>query len=130
MGATHILDRNLSPSDLGAEIQKITPKPVKYVFDAVSLPATAKIAYDILAPGGYIVYVLPDVVVDETKIHKDKKIIYVQGFFWAEDSREVGASFFNALPGLLEAGEIKVCIVKCYVSHPMDLFKYRAAQQN
>lgn len=106
-GATHVLDRNLSASALSAEVKKITSKPIKYIYDAISVKKTQNAAYDILAPGGKIVLVLPEAI-EKDKLTKDKQIINVTGTAWFEDSREVGASFFKILPKLLEDGDIKV----------------------
>lgn len=59
LGATHILDRNLSPLALKAEIEKITNEPVQYVYDAVSLEETQQQGDAVLASGGNLMVVLP-----------------------------------------------------------------------
>ena len=81
---------------------------MQYVYDAISIKETQNIAYDVLAPGGHIVLVLPGDI-DAVKLTEDKTIIQAFGLAWPEDAREVGVSFFKALPKLLEEGDIKVC---------------------
>ncbi|KAH9481166.1 Dehydrogenase azaJ [Psilocybe cubensis] len=67
-GATHVLDRNLSADALREEISKITSKPIQYVYDSISFGPTQQIAFDILSPGGRVVYVLqPTVTATEDK---------------------------------------------------------------
>ncbi|KIM40695.1 hypothetical protein M413DRAFT_72823 [Hebeloma cylindrosporum] len=71
LGATHVFDRNLGSTELAAEINKVTTKPIQYVFDAISLPSTQKIGIDILASGGKLALVLQlavDVPEDKTVV--------------------------------------------------------------
>ena len=109
LGATHVLDRKLASSEsvLLTEVKKITSKPIKYVYDAISTKETQDVAYDILEPGGHIVLVLPDEI-ETSKLRDDKIIVRPTGIAWPADSREVGVSFFNVLPRLLEDEDIKV----------------------
>ena len=109
IGATHVLDRKLSASALAAEVKKITSKPIKYIYEAISIKETQNAAYDILAPGGKIVIVTQDLI-DKEKLTPDKQIVCVSGNVWFEDSREIGVSLYKILPKLLEDGDIKVNI--------------------
>ncbi|KAF5327331.1 hypothetical protein D9619_004012 [Psilocybe cf. subviscida] len=59
LGATHVFDRNISPAALQSEISTITQAPLKYVYDATSLPATQTLGLSILAEGGQLAIVLP-----------------------------------------------------------------------
>ncbi|KAH9481154.1 Dehydrogenase azaJ [Psilocybe cubensis] len=68
IGCTHVLDRNLSSDALNAEISQITTKPIHHVYDSISSDLTQQIAFDILSPGGRIVYVsFPTVKATEEK---------------------------------------------------------------
>ncbi|KAF8650052.1 hypothetical protein AX16_005442 [Volvariella volvacea WC 439] len=58
LGATHVLDRNLSFSSLGQEIAKVTSPLFKYIVDTVSSPETQKMGMDLLAEGGHMAIVL------------------------------------------------------------------------
>ena len=60
LGATHVIDRSLSPTDILAELPKLTGgKPIVYAFDTVAGPETQHMTYDALAPGGSMVLTLP-----------------------------------------------------------------------
>ena len=107
IGATHVLDRNLPTSALSEEIMKITSKPLQIVYDAISLPATQNAAFDVLAPGGHLVLVLPDAIDAAKKAAEpSKKIVVLAGTeeIYAEDN-----SVWSKLTELVEEGLIKVC---------------------
>jgi NADPH:quinone reductase-like Zn-dependent oxidoreductase len=55
LGAANVLDRNLSLPDLKSEIEKITPQPIKYIYDCVSSSETQATAIEILGPGGNLI---------------------------------------------------------------------------
>ncbi|RXW11342.1 hypothetical protein EST38_g14513 [Candolleomyces aberdarensis] len=54
LGATHVLDRNVSLAGLKESIQSITEKPVKIVVDTISSEETQTLGFNLLAPGGQI----------------------------------------------------------------------------
>ncbi|KZT00934.1 GroES-like protein [Laetiporus sulphureus 93-53] len=106
LGATHFLDRHLSTSSLRAEIAKITSAPFEVIFDAVSFPQTQQEAYDILAPGGTLVLVLPPKI--KVKPEEQKRVVKVfASAYVCEQNRALTSSLFKALPGLLEEETIK-----------------------
>ena len=109
IGATHVLDRNLSDDALKAEVKKITADPIKVIYDTVALPATQNLAYDLLAPGGTLALTLTPAIQAE-KQTADKKVFQVFGDPYTPPHRTFGTSLFASLYGYLEAGEIKVCI--------------------
>ncbi|OCH83815.1 NAD(P)-binding protein, partial [Obba rivulosa] len=47
LGATHVLDKNLSSEALRQEVVEITSRPVEIIYDAISIPSTQNAAYDI-----------------------------------------------------------------------------------
>ncbi|KAG6906745.1 hypothetical protein DXG01_012297 [Tephrocybe rancida] len=104
LGATEVLDRHLDTSALAAEVAKITSKPVEVVFDAVSLSATQATGYSLLAPNGRLLLVLPSEI--KTK-EEGKEVFSVLGIWTFPYTKDLGAQFYRALEGLLEAGDIK-----------------------
>ena len=107
LGATHVIDRSAPLDQLPAAVEAITNKPVKTAYDAIAKPDIQNVVYDILAPGGGVVFVL-EVAVDKSKITADKKIVHVIGNVHVPEHRELGKSLYSKLTGLLEADEIKV----------------------
>ncbi|KAF8910481.1 chaperonin 10-like protein [Gymnopilus junonius] len=61
-GATHVLDRNLTSAELNKEIIKITDKPIELIYDTISIDSTQSVAFDVLALGGKVTFVLPPVI--------------------------------------------------------------------
>jgi Zn-dependent alcohol dehydrogenase len=103
LGATHVLDRNLSSSDLKSEIGRIANQPVTNIYDCVSSSETQSTAIEILSPGGNLV-----IATSPNVISCDKNVIQVAAV------RELG---FNIVPittlcakltQLVENGAIKV----------------------
>ncbi|KAA1476194.1 GroES-like protein [Dentipellis sp. KUC8613] len=59
-GATHVIDyRETAYADLPAAIAKITSKPCRLVYDAISTEETQKAGWNALAPNGSICVLLP-----------------------------------------------------------------------
>lgn len=81
--------------------------PIKYVYDSIALKDTQEPAYEVLAPGGTIILVLP-FAVDEAKVDKSKTVVQVHGSAHDPAQREVGVSLYKNLTKLLEDGHIKV----------------------
>ncbi|KAL7278949.1 hypothetical protein ACG7TL_006781 [Trametes sanguinea] len=107
-GATHVLDRNLPAASLREEIIKIAGGPVATVYDAISLPETQNPAFDLLAPGGKLLTVLPPAVEeDKAKDAQGRTIVHVHGPIQLPQNVEFGKLLFKKLTGLLETGDIK-----------------------
>ncbi|OCH88659.1 GroES-like protein [Obba rivulosa] len=108
LGATHVLDRNLPADVLQAEVRKITSTPFDVVFDAISLPETQNVAYDLTAPGGHLVLMWPDIVDQRRKSAQPfKNTLHVFGAMAAPQNQKMGASLCSKLSKLLEEGAIK-----------------------
>ncbi|KAG6840149.1 hypothetical protein C0991_008586, partial [Blastosporella zonata] len=103
LGATHVLDRNLSTPALDAEIRKITSSPIEVVYDAVSLPDTQATGYSLLADGGRLILVLPPAI----EAVEGKGIFSVLGLWTFPYSKDLGAEFYRNLTRLLETGDVK-----------------------
>ncbi|EMD40132.1 hypothetical protein CERSUDRAFT_151111 [Gelatoporia subvermispora B] len=105
LGATHVLDRNLSTDALSEEIAKITSKPLEIVYDAISLPVTQNAAFDITAPGGYLVLVLSEAIDPAKKASQPKHVIVHLGA--TGPGYEASNSVWTTLTELVEEGVIQ-----------------------
>lgn len=107
LGASVVVDRNAS--NLKEEIAKAANgQPIDVVFDAVSLDDTQQLGWDILASNGTLVLVRSPKI--DRRKYADKKIVDdVFGSVYTPRLRSLGVSLYKALPGLIEAGKIKVC---------------------
>ncbi|KAF9555142.1 GroES-like protein [Agrocybe pediades] len=106
LGATVVVDRNLSSNVLVAELKKITgDTPIKYVLDSISLPATQQVGLDILAPSGQLATVLP-VAVD---VPKDKSAVATLGILRhsPQHIELLETLYHDKITGWLERGVIK-----------------------
>ncbi|KAI0684712.1 GroES-like protein, partial [Cytidiella melzeri] len=75
LGATHVIDRN---TPLVSAVKAITSDPIKVVYDAISEKATQDEAYEVLAPGGSFILVLP-FAIEESKVDNTKEVVQVFG---------------------------------------------------
>jgi NADPH:quinone reductase-like Zn-dependent oxidoreductase len=64
-GATHFFDRNLSGKQLMAAINKVTDSPIRLVYDAISLPETQSIGWELLANNGTLILTCPPSVKED-----------------------------------------------------------------
>ncbi|KAF7789923.1 hypothetical protein EIP86_000871 [Pleurotus ostreatoroseus] len=107
LGATHVLPRETVPlSSLASELQKMVSEPIRLVYDSISEPETQNAAYDVLAPGGQLILVLPPLI-SAAKLTDDKEIIYVFGNVHHPAQRAVGVALYKNMTELLRTGEIK-----------------------
>ncbi|EGO00285.1 hypothetical protein SERLA73DRAFT_180787 [Serpula lacrymans var. lacrymans S7.3] len=103
-GATHVLDRGLSPSALSAEILKITSTPIKLVYDSVTAADAQQAGYDILAPGGHLILALEQSV--KVKDGDNKTVFRVFGNIHPPHKRAFAAALFGHLTKYLADGDI------------------------
>lgn len=109
LGATHVISRTLSGTELAGEIAKITDKPLTVIYDAISSPQTSSDAVDILAPGGALALVNPGVIEATTaKGGKDKRVFFVWGSGHVPENTELIASLVSKIGELVEEGVLKV----------------------
>ncbi|KAG1821779.1 chaperonin 10-like protein [Suillus subaureus] len=92
-GATHFFDRNLSGKQLKAAISKVTDSPIGIVYDAISLPETQSVAWELLANNGTLVLTLPASVKEDEG--KGRKAIPTFGYPHAPQNQSCVAA-----PGL------------------------------
>ena len=106
LGATHVIDRNISASALASEVASITQNaPLKYAVDSISLADTQQTAYDLLAPGGQLAIFLPVAI----KTTEEKHIISAIGVInYPSNVELLNALFHDNFEQLLKEGVIKV----------------------
>ncbi|KAM5538086.1 hypothetical protein V8D89_008283 [Ganoderma adspersum] len=107
IGATHVLNRTLPSEQLIAEATKLAGGPFGLVYDAISTPDTLGVAYALTAQGGSLVVVIPGEEL-ATKAKEDGKHVYMaNGLFVVPANHDIGRTLLDALPSLLESGDIK-----------------------
>ena len=118
LGATHVIDRNISASALATEVASITKDvALKFAVDSISLPDTQQAAYDILAPGGRLATFLPAVV----KTTGEKHIIRAIGVInYPSNVELLNTLFHDNFERLLTEGAIKVSNNLRYFSLSVD----------
>ena len=106
LGATHVIDRNVSASALASEVNNITQNtPIKYAVDSISLPDTQQAGYELLAPGGQLAVFLPVAL----KTTKEKDIVRVLGLLREQPNIELLETLYHDnLEELLKGGVLKV----------------------
>ncbi|KAF8972286.1 chaperonin 10-like protein [Flammula alnicola] len=105
LGATAIFDRNLASSALASEITKIVDsRPIKLVYDAISLKDTQQLGLDLLAPGGQLAVVIPPSV---TPI-EERSVVHVLGILRLPHNIALLETLYHdKLHGFVEQGIIK-----------------------
>ncbi|KJA20536.1 hypothetical protein HYPSUDRAFT_188618 [Hypholoma sublateritium FD-334 SS-4] len=104
IGATAVLDRSLSTTELTNQIAKITTAPIKAVFDTVSSDSTQQTGVDILASGGKLAVVLPPTA----KVPQDKSLVHSLGLLRAPPNVGLLETFYHDLiSDFIEKGWLK-----------------------
>ncbi len=104
LGAHKVIDRNAPFTILRDEIHVVTPIPIKYIIDAVSVRQTQQMANDILAPGGY----LQLVQAPEAVFSPNKHIGFTQGLRFLPENQTAFTALYGNLYELLQREELKV----------------------
>ena len=113
LGATHVLDRNLSGEAITSAVKEIIGnKPLPVVYDGVSGPEIQCAAYELLAPGGSFVACTASQshVSKEKQASKEKVFAALHASPFVPDKRPLCAEFSKRLSALLESGELTVCL--------------------
>jgi len=104
LGATYVIDRYASSEAVSEEVSELTGGDgVKYVFDAVSIPETQQLGYDLLSANGEIALLLSDEIKNKVG---GKKIHSVQGVASLPKNRELADLFYEKIGSLVQQGEI------------------------
>ena len=115
LGATHVIDRSLSPEAITAEIHKVTGgKPIPYAYDAVAEEDTQHLAYDAIAADGALAVAHPysEAILAE-KVKRDggaKKVAYPRAALHWPENKKVGEELYARLEEWLRTG---VVVVSC-----------------
>ncbi|PPQ66677.1 hypothetical protein CVT24_008830 [Panaeolus cyanescens] len=108
IGATHVLDRKLSVESLSAQANQIlSGKPLRYVFDAISLPETQKYGLDLLSEGGQLQSMFS--VHSKAEPGPGNKRINAYGAFWTHEYnlKLYTPLYRDLVTGWLSTGKIK-----------------------
>ncbi len=106
VGATHVLDRTLPSAALVEEIQKIAGGPIDLVYDSITTSDTARLGYDLVAPGGSLVIVTP--FHDKFPEDKDVNVVFAFGTLSVPENHEFSVRLAREVERLLEHGLFKV----------------------
>ena len=106
LGATHVIDRNVTRDALASEVNTITQNtPIKHVVDSVCSADTQQSGYDLLASGGKLVIFLAVAV----KTTDDKQIIHAVGTAaYPANAELLRTLYHDNLERWLKEGAIKV----------------------
>ncbi|EJF65089.1 GroES-like protein [Dichomitus squalens LYAD-421 SS1] len=109
LGATHVLDRHLSHSDLLFQIASITAgTALTFAYDAIADPDTQHVAFDALASGGTLIITWDKAIsAAEQMADESKTIVEVFASVYVPEGRETGVAMFKHLSGWLESGALK-----------------------
>ncbi|PIL35329.1 hypothetical protein GSI_02054 [Ganoderma sinense ZZ0214-1] len=110
LGATHVLDRALSPAALAAEVARLAGgAPVELVYDAIAHADTQALGFQLLTPGGALLLTLPQNIpadVLEAGADKGVRVVSVFGSVHHPDNRAFGVELYARLEELLRSGAI------------------------
>lgn len=105
LGATHVVDRHLSSGEQKEVIASITTAPIDVAYDAVALPETQRVAFDVLASNGTLAVTIQPAVEEDQD--KGRKIVVVQGTPHAPANKDLCQEAWRVLEQWLEDEIIK-----------------------
>ncbi|TFY66360.1 hypothetical protein EVG20_g4720 [Dentipellis fragilis] len=107
-GATHVIDYHVTPySALPAAVTEITPKPIRFVYDAISLEESQKASWEILSSGGTVTVTLYPKIGKEGEAVEGKRVAYVHANVNEEFNHNIGNALYANLTKWLEEGVIR-----------------------
>jgi len=104
-GATHFFDRHLSGNQLKAAISEVTDSLVGVVYDAISLPETQRIGWELLAENSILILTLAGVVEEDEG--KGRKAIPTYGTPHAPENQELCRNSWAMVEKWLSEGVIQ-----------------------
>ncbi|KAG2110911.1 chaperonin 10-like protein [Suillus discolor] len=104
-GATHFFDRSLSGKQLLAAISEVTDDPINLVYDAISLPETQSVAWELLADNGTLVLTLPASVKEDEG--KGRRVVSTLSYPHTPENEELCSSSWARVEKWLSDGTIK-----------------------
>ena len=112
LGATHVLDRNLSGEAFASAVREILAgKQLHVVYEGASDATILRAAFDLLAPGGKLVACQNggQNLTPEQHANKEKQVIFPLGSpSYSDDRHRVCVSLYKHLPELFDTGILKV----------------------
>ncbi|TBU53919.1 GroES-like protein [Dichomitus squalens] len=108
LGATHIIDRNLPPGEIQAQVRTFAAgKPITYVYDAIGERDGQRLSYELLADGGAFVTVQPFFhEYLEDLVTESKPVIRALGSFELPGHGKLGLEVYSRLSEWLATGVI------------------------
>ncbi|CAA7267185.1 unnamed protein product [Cyclocybe aegerita] len=105
LGATHVFNRNLPFNALKARVEAATSgKPIKIVYDAISIEATQEAGISLLTPGGQLILVL----FPKVKAQDKKTVFTVASALRLPSNVKILETLYREkVAGFLERGVIK-----------------------
>lgn len=110
LGATHVIDRNVSWEDLPAAVKEITKEPLRIIYDALSNEESENAAYDMLASDGTVV-IVRGVFIPESKRTPGKQTADINSDPYCPGRKEIATELYNHTTALFASGDLKVCRV-------------------
>lgn len=109
-GTIHVISNPLLTSTIAAEVEKIADgKPVELVYDAMSLPDTQALAYEVLALGDALLLTrAPQIPEDNKQVDDNNKIVHVFGNVQTHENRQLGIEQYSRLTKWLRTSAIVV----------------------
>lgn len=108
LGATHVVDRNLSASEFTCAVRAITKDQIDVIFEGASSDELQVAAYELLAPGGVYVGCRGGSGIPEAQRTPEKPVTFVFGSPFWQDRRNLGVGLYKSIPTFFESGEFKV----------------------
>ncbi|KAI5990855.1 chaperonin 10-like protein [Pisolithus orientalis] len=105
LGATHVIDRHGNSDELKKAITGTAVAPIEIAYDAISLPDTQQVSFDVLAPNGTLVTTLQPVVKEGQA--SGRKVVVVQGTPHAPANKDLCQEAWRVLEQWLEDEIIK-----------------------
>ncbi|KAG6917712.1 hypothetical protein DXG01_001363 [Tephrocybe rancida] len=102
LGATNVLDRNLSNDALKTKIGELTSAPIDIVYDAISSADTQQTGNNLLVPGGHLITVLNLAITKSSDIGH----FQVAGILRLPQNKELLEDLYPKLTQFLEQGVI------------------------
>ncbi|KAI0788269.1 GroES-like protein [Fomes fomentarius] len=110
VGATHVLDRTIPSAALVDQIQTIAGGPIDLVYDSITTSETAKLGYDLVAPGGSLIIVTP--FHDEFPEDKEVNVVFAFGTLSVPENHKFSVRLAREVEGLLEKGLYKPLVAE------------------
>ncbi|KIM59437.1 hypothetical protein SCLCIDRAFT_126262 [Scleroderma citrinum Foug A] len=105
LGATNVVHRHVDEEEQKMAITEINSSPIELVYDAISLPETQEVAFNILAPGGTLVSTLKPVV--EENQGKSRRVVATYGSPHVEVNHALCQEAWSVLESWLHDGVLK-----------------------